>query len=149
MHRLSPPLLLPSQTRRLPTSSPGLVPPRVPDPLNVKFALLILENGIEFPALPQTTAVTTTFEPLPPAVTCDGNVSVYCRADIGCCRSVALVPTETSPGLTPSCDPCECLRPHKKLLTNRPKRQNTLIVPCACVHDGTHRVDLPGEPVST
>src|SRR4051794_14045160 len=54
--RLRPPLLLPCQTRRLPTSSPGLVPPRVPDPLNVRFALLTLENGIKFPAMPQPTA---------------------------------------------------------------------------------------------
>src|SRR5439155_25461234 len=43
--RLRPPLLLPCQTRRLPTSSPSLVPPRVPEPLNVRFALLILLNG--------------------------------------------------------------------------------------------------------
>ena len=54
--RLRPPLLLPCQTRRLPTSSPSLVAPRVPEPLKVRFALLILENGIKFPALPQTTA---------------------------------------------------------------------------------------------
>src|SRR5215216_1317129 len=97
MHLLSPPLLLPSQTRRLPTSSPGLVPPRVPDPLNVRFALLILEKGMEFPALPQTTAVTTTFEPLPPAVTCDA-MSVFTAVRILVAAEFAVVPCETSPG---------------------------------------------------
>jgi hypothetical protein len=52
----------------------------VPEPLNVKFALVTLENGIEFPALPQTTAVTTTFEPLPLAVTCDGMAALIAGA---------------------------------------------------------------------
>src|SRR5437870_7688419 len=98
MHRLRPPLLLPSQTRRLPTSSPSLVPPRVPEPLKVRFALLTLANGIKFPALPQATAVTTTLEPLPPAVTCDG-MSVFIAARILVAAVVELVPTETSPGL--------------------------------------------------
>src|SRR5213080_1904525 len=36
VQRLRPPLLFPSQTRRLPTSSPSLVPPRVPEPLKVR-----------------------------------------------------------------------------------------------------------------
>src|SRR5438874_13417491 len=97
--RLRPPLLLPSQTRRLPTSSPSLVPPRVPEPLNVMFALLILLNGIKFPALPQTTAVTTTLEAVPPAVTCDG-MSAFTAARMLVAALVELVPTETSPGLT-------------------------------------------------
>src|SRR5260370_31821145 len=99
MHRLSPPLLLPSQTRRLPTSSPSLVPPRVPEPLNVRFALLIFENGIKFPALPQTTAVTTTFEPLPPAVTCEG-MSAFIAVRILVAAWFEVAPTDTSPGFT-------------------------------------------------
>src|SRR5215475_200972 len=49
VQRLRPPLLLPCHTRRLPTSSPSLVAPRVPVPLKVRFALLRLENGIKFP----------------------------------------------------------------------------------------------------
>src|SRR6266704_3080620 len=97
IQRLRPPLLLPSQTRRLPTSSPCLVPPRVPEPLKVRFALLTLENGIKFPALPQTTAVTITLEPLPPAVTCDG-MSVLIAVRILVAALVELVPIETSPG---------------------------------------------------
>jgi hypothetical protein len=68
----------------------------VPDPLNVRFALLILEKGIEFPALPQTTAVTTTFEPLPPAVTCEG-MSALIAARIFVAAVFAVVPTETWP----------------------------------------------------
>src|SRR6266699_1268535 len=99
MHRLRPPLLFPSQTRRLPTSSPILVPPRVPEPLNARVALLILENGIKFPAAPQTTAVTTTLEPVPPAVTCDG-MSAFTAVRMFVAAVVELVPTETSPGLT-------------------------------------------------
>src|SRR5262252_5000109 len=98
MQRLRPPLLLPCQTRRLPTSSPSLVPPRVPVPLNVRFALLTLLNGITFPALPQITAVTTTLDPAPPAVTCDG-MSVSIAVRIFVAAVVELVPTETSPGL--------------------------------------------------
>src|SRR5436190_21315836 len=96
MQRPRPPLLLPSQTRRLPTSSPGLVPPRVPEPLKVRLALLTLENGIKFPAVPQTTAVTTTFEPLPPAVTCDG-MSVFIAVRILVAAVPEVVPIETSP----------------------------------------------------
>src|SRR4030095_10089495 len=99
MHGLTPPLLLPSQTRTLPTSSPGLVPPRVPVPLSVRFALLILENGIKFPAVPQTTAVTTTFEPVPPDVTCD-EMSAFIAVRMLVAAVFAVVPTETSPGLT-------------------------------------------------
>jgi hypothetical protein len=64
--------------------------------LNVRFALLVLENGIEFPALPQTTAVTTTLEPLPPAVTCDG-MSALIAVRILVAAEFALVPTETWP----------------------------------------------------
>ena len=100
MQRLRPPLLLPCQTRRLPTSSPSLVPPRVPEPLKVKFALLILENGIKFPALPQTTAVTTTLEPAAACRDLRWNVGIYCSANISCRECRAVVPTETSPGLT-------------------------------------------------
>src|SRR6266508_5971647 len=98
MQRLSPPLLLPSQTRRLPTSSPGLVPPRVPEPLNVRFTLLILANGIRFPATPQAAAVTTTLEPLPPAVACEG-MSVFIALRILVAAVPEVVPMETSPGL--------------------------------------------------
>src|SRR5262245_44095098 len=97
--RLRPPLLLPCQTRRLPTSSPSLVPPRVPEPLKVRFALLTFEKRIKFPALPQTTAVTTTLEPAPPAVTCDG-MSAFIAVRILVAAVVELVPMETSPGLT-------------------------------------------------
>src|SRR4051812_3852495 len=99
IQRLRPPLLLPCQTRRLPTSSPSLVPPRVPEPLKVMFALLTLENGIKFPALPQTTAVTTTLEPAPPAVTCDG-MSRFIAVRIIVAAVAEVVPIETSPGLT-------------------------------------------------
>src|SRR5438876_6519544 len=102
MHRLRPPLLLPSQTRRLPTSSPSLVPPRVPEPLNVRFALLTFENGIKFPAAPHGTAVTTTLEPLPPAVTCDG-MSAFIAVRILVAAVPEVVPTETSPGLARVC----------------------------------------------
>src|SRR5689334_4037893 len=98
MQRLRPPLLLPCHTRRLPTSSPSLVPPRVPVPLNVRFALLTLLNGIKFPALPQITAVTTTLDPAPPAVTCDG-MSVFIAVRILVAAEVALVPTATSPAV--------------------------------------------------
>src|SRR5436309_15023651 len=97
MQRLRPPLLLPSQTRRLPTSSPCLVPPRVPEPLKVRFALLTLENGIKFPAAPQAAAVTTTFAFVPPAVTCDG-ISVLIAVRILVAAVFAVVPIETSPG---------------------------------------------------
>src|SRR3954467_2057938 len=71
IQRLRPPLLLPCQTRRLPTLSPSLVPPRVPEPLNVRFALLTLENGIELPAVPPAAAVTITVDPERTAVAVD------------------------------------------------------------------------------
>src|SRR5882724_4874011 len=97
VQRLRPPLLFPCQTRRLPTSSPSLVPPRVPEPLNARFKLLTLENGIRFPALPQTTAVTATLEPAPPAVTWDG-ISAFIAVRMFVAAEVELVPMETSPG---------------------------------------------------
>src|ERR1043166_5201369 len=101
--RLRPPLLLPCHIRRVPTSSPGLVPPRVPVPLNVKFVLLFgrgaLVNGIKFPALPQKTAVTTTLEPLPAAETCDA-MSVLIAVRIFAAAVFPLVPIATSPGFT-------------------------------------------------
>jgi hypothetical protein len=68
----------------------------VPDPLNVKFALLILEKGIEFPALPQTTAVTTTFEPDRTAVAVEG-ISAFTAVTILVAAVVELVPTDTCP----------------------------------------------------
>jgi hypothetical protein len=71
----------------------------VPVPLKVRFALLTFENGIKFPALPQTTAVTTTLDPAPPAVTCDG-MSVFIAVRMLVAALVELVPTDTSPGLS-------------------------------------------------
>jgi hypothetical protein len=70
----------------------------VPEPLKVRFALLILLNGIKFPALPQITAVTTTLDPAPPAVTCDG-ISVFIAVRILVAAVAEVVPTETSPAL--------------------------------------------------
>jgi len=131
--RLRPPLLLPSHTRRLPTSSPGLVPPSVPEPLNVKFALLILENGIKFPALPQTTAVTTTLEPAPPAVTCDG-MSRFIAVRMLAAAVAEVVPTETSPGLTRLATQVNVCVPTTNCWPAVPK-VDTVIVPCACVQD--------------
>src|ERR1043166_4484928 len=96
MQRASPPLLLPSQTRRLPTSSPGLVPPRWPDPLKVKFALVTFEKTIEFPELPQATAVTLTFEPDRAAVAVEA-MSAFTAVTTLFAALVVLVPTETSP----------------------------------------------------
>src|SRR6266403_633961 len=133
MHRLRPPLLFPSQTRRLPTSSPGLVPPKVPEPLNVRFALLILENGIELPTVPQGTAVTTTFEPLPLAVTCDG-MSAFIAVRILVAAVFAVVPIETSPGLARVATHVNVCVPTRNCWPTVPK-VDTVIVPCACVHD--------------
>src|SRR5882724_8022720 len=133
IQRLRPPLLLPCQTRRLPTSSPSLVPPRVPEPLKVRFALLILENGIKFPAMPQTTAVTTTLALAPPAVTCDG-MSAFTAARMLVAAVFAVVPTETSPGLTRAATQVNVCVPTTNCWPAVPK-VDTVIVPCACVHD--------------
>src|SRR6478609_2363958 len=133
VQRLRPPLLLPSHTRRLPTSSPGLVPPSVPEPLNVKLALLILKNGIRFPALPQTTAVTTTLEPAVAAVTCDG-MSALIALRMFVAAVAAVVPTETSPGLTRLATQVNVWVPTMNCWPTVP-RVDTVIVPCACVHD--------------
>src|SRR5215470_3467032 len=133
MQRLRPPLLLPCQIRRLPTSSASLVPPRVPVPLNVRFALLTLLNGIKFPALPQMTAVTTTLEPLPPAVTCDG-ISVFIAVRILVAAVAEVVPTDTSPGLTRDATQVNVCVPTTNCWPAVP-RVDTVIVPCACVQD--------------
>src|SRR5438034_10818972 len=133
VQRLRPPLLFPSQTRRLPTSSPSLVPPRVPEPLKVRFALLILENGIRFPAVPQTTAVTRTLEPAPPAVTCDG-MSALIAVRMFVAALVELVPTDTSPGLARVATQVNVCVPTTNCWPTVPAA-DTVIVPCACVHD--------------
>src|SRR4051812_25316166 len=131
--RLRPPLLLPCQTRKLPTSSPSLVPPRVPEPLKVRLALLILENGIRFPALPQTMAVTTTLEPAVAAVTCDG-MSALIALRMFVAAVAAVVPTDTSPELTRLATQVNVCVPTMNCWPAVPK-VDTVIVPCACVHD--------------
>ena len=105
----------------------------MPGPLNVRFALLTFENGIRFPAVPQAAAVTTTFEPLPPAVTCDG-MSAFIAARILVAAVLAVVPTETSPGLTRVAAQVKVCVPTRNCWPAVPK-VDTVIVPCACVHD--------------
>src|SRR5436190_4284981 len=142
--RLRPPLLLPCQTRRLPISSPSRVPPRVPEPLKVRFALLMLENGIKFPALPQTTAVTTTLEPAVAAVTCDG-ISAFIACRISVAAVAKVVPTGTSPGLTRVATQVNVCVPTTNCWPTVPK-VDTVIVPCACVHDVPIGSTCPEKP---
>jgi hypothetical protein len=104
----------------------------VPDPLNVKFALLILEKGIEFPTLPQTTAVTTTFEPLPPAVTCEG-MSALIAVRILVAAELAVVPTETSPVPLRVATQVNVCVPTTNCSPAVPA-PDVVAVPCACVH---------------
>ena len=71
MHRLTPPLLLPCQMRRLPGRPPAAVPPRNPPPFIARFVAASV-NGMELPTAPFTVEVTVTFAPERDAVAIAG-----------------------------------------------------------------------------
>ena len=75
-----------------------VVPPSVPEPLKVRFALLLLKKRIELPEEPFIVAVMITVDPDRTPVAAEG-MSAFTAVTILVAAVVELVPTATSPVL--------------------------------------------------